>query len=89
MTLDANIVAVEALLKPLRIDILVNKAGVSRAGNIATMDAFGADEQVDVNLCAALHLTRLLLPGMMERDCGHIVNITSIAGLYNFGGNTV
>lgn len=81
--------ALEALLKSLRIDVLVNNAGVSRAGDIATMDAFGVDEQIDVNLRAALHLVRLTLPGMMERDCGHIVNITSIAGHYNFSGNTV
>jgi NADP-dependent 3-hydroxy acid dehydrogenase YdfG len=84
-----DLAAVEAVLKPLEIDILVNNAGVSRAGDIATMDAFGIDEQVDVNLKAALHLIRLLLPGMMARDCGHIVNVTSIAGLYNFSGNTV
>ncbi|CAN1516514.1 COG4221 Short-chain alcohol dehydrogenase of unknown specificity [Rhabdaerophilaceae bacterium] len=79
----------EATLAPLQIDVLVNNAGVSRAGDILATDAFGVDEQVDVNLKAALHLIRLLLPGMMARDCGHIVNITSIAGLYNFGGNTV
>jgi NADP-dependent 3-hydroxy acid dehydrogenase YdfG len=84
-----DVKAVEQLLKPLEIDILVNNAGVSRAGNIATMDAFGIDEQVDVNLKAALHLIRLILPGMIDRDCGHVVNITSIAGLYNFSGNTV
>ena len=84
-----DLAAVEATLKPLAIDVLVNNAGVSRAGDIATMDAFGIDEQVDVNLKAALHLIRLALPGMMARDCGHIVNITSIAGLYNFSGNTV
>ena len=84
-----NRAALEALLGPLTIDVLVNNAGVSRAGDITTMDAFGIDEQVDVNLKAALHLLRLTLPGMMARDCGHVVNITSIAGLYNFSGNTV
>lgn len=84
-----DLAAVEKALAPLEIDILVNNAGVSRSGDIATMDAFGIDEQVDVNLKAALHLIRLVLPGMMARDCGHIVNITSIAGLYNFSGNTV
>lgn len=84
-----DLAAVEAVLSPLSIDVLVNNAGVSRAGDIATMDAFGINEQVDVNLKAALHLIRLTLPGMMARDCGHIVNITSIAGLYHFSGNTV
>jgi len=43
---------------------------------------------VDVNLRAVLHLCRLLLPGMVERDRGHVVNISSIAGLYNFYGHT-
>ena len=81
--------ALETLLAPLSIDVLVNNAGVSRAGDILSMDAFGVDEQIQVNLQAAIHLVRLLMPGMMERDCGHIINITSIAGLYNFNGNTV
>jgi NADP-dependent 3-hydroxy acid dehydrogenase YdfG len=43
---------------------------------------------VDVNLRAVLHLCRLLLPGMVDRDRGHVVNISSIAGLYNFYGHT-
>ena len=38
------------------------------------------DAMVDVNLRAVLHLCRLLLPGMVERDLGHVVNISSIAG---------
>jgi len=46
------------------------------------------DAMVDVNLRAVLHLCRLLLPGMVERDRGHVVNISSIAGLYNFYGHT-
>ncbi|MBT0781292.1 MULTISPECIES: SDR family oxidoreductase [Paracoccus] len=79
--------AVSALVKDLEIDVLVNNAGVSRPGSILTSSAFDIDEQIDVNLRAALHLARLLLPGMMERDRGHIVNITSMAGHYEFGGH--
>ncbi|MCB1333165.1 MAG: SDR family oxidoreductase [Roseivivax sp.] len=75
------------LLKDLEIDVLVNNAGVSRPGSILTSDAFDIDEQIDVNLRAALHLSRLVLPGMMARDRGHIVNITSMAGHYEFGGH--
>jgi NADP-dependent 3-hydroxy acid dehydrogenase YdfG len=71
------------------IDVLVNNAGVSRDGNILTADEFAVDEQIAVNIQAVLHLVRLIMPGMVERDLGHIVNISSIAGVYNFGGHTV
>lgn len=81
--------AVAAMLDGLEIDVLVNNAGVSRAGNILNSDAFDVDEQIDVNLRAALHLARLTLPGMIARNRGHIINITSIAGHYEFGGHTV
>ncbi|KPH97910.1 Serine 3-dehydrogenase [Actinobacteria bacterium OK074] len=81
--------ALTAALAGLEIDVLVNNAGVSRTGNILTADEFAVDEQVAVNLQAVLHLVRLLMPGMVERDRGHIVNISSIAGVYNFGGNTI
>lgn len=81
--------ALAALVDGLEIDVLVNNAGVSRAGNILDADAFDIDEQIDVNLRAALQLSRLTLPGMIARNRGHVVNITSIAGHYEFGGHTV
>ena len=79
--------ALTNLLADLEIDILVNNAGVSRPGNLLGSQAFDIDEQIDVNLRAALHLSRLVLPGMMQRDRGHIVNITSMAVHYEFGGH--
>lgn len=79
--------ALAALAGGLEIDVLVNNAGVSRPGSLLGSEAFDIDEQIDVNLRAGLHLARLLLPGMMERDRGHIVNITSMAGHYEFGGH--
>lgn len=83
----ADTAAITELVKGLEIDILVNNAGVSRPGSLLGSEAFDIDEQIDVNLRAALHLSRLLLPGMMERDRGHIINITSMAGHYEFGGH--
>jgi NADP-dependent 3-hydroxy acid dehydrogenase YdfG len=62
---------------------------VSRQGTILDADAFAVDEQVAVNIAGVLHLVRLILPGMVERDLGHVVNVSSIAGVYNFGGNTI
>ena len=81
--------ALTELVSGLDVDVLVNNAGVSRTGNILTADEFAVDEQVAVNLRAVLHLVRLIMPGMVERDRGHIVNISSIAAVYNFGGNTI
>jgi NADP-dependent 3-hydroxy acid dehydrogenase YdfG len=72
----------------LEIDILVNNAGVSATGNILDTSPESVDAIVDVNLRAVLHLCRLLMPGMVARDLGHIVNISSIAGLYSFYGHT-
>jgi NADP-dependent 3-hydroxy acid dehydrogenase YdfG len=81
--------ALTASIAGLKVDVLVNCAGVSRPGNILTSTEEDIDELVDVNLRGLLQLTRLVLPGMVERDLGHIVNISSIAGVYNFYGHTV
>lgn len=74
----------------IEVDVLVNNAGQSRQGDILSNSADDVDQLVDVNLRAILHLTRLFVPGMVARDRGHIVSISSIAGHYAFpGGNTV
>ncbi len=80
--------ALTDVVTELKVDVLVNCAGVSRPGNILTSSESDIDELIDVNLRGLLQLTRLVLPGMVERDLGHIVNISSIAGLYNFFGHT-
>lgn len=80
--------ALEAEVGHLDIDILVNNAGVSRQGNVLSSTRADLDDMVDVNVRAVLQLIRVFLPGMVERDCGHIVNISSIAGHYNFFGHT-
>ena len=84
-----NTAELAAVVKDLEVDVLVNCAGVSRPGNILSSSEGDIDELIDVNLRGLLQLTRLVLPGMVERDCGHIVNISSIAGVYNFYGHTV
>lgn len=80
--------ALEAALEGVEADIIVNSAGVSRMGNILGASRDDIDDMVDVNLTAVMHIARILLPGMVERDRGHIVNISSIAGHYNFFGHT-
>jgi len=81
--------ALAAAVGDLEVDVLVNCAGVSRPGNILDSSESDIDELVDVNLRGLLQLTRLVLPGMVERDRGHVLNISSIAGVYNFYGHTV
>lgn len=81
--------ALTDVVSGLNVDVLVNCAGVSRPGNILDSSEQDIDELVDVNLRGLLQLTRLVLPGMVERDLGHVINISSIAGVYNFYGHTV
>ncbi len=76
------------LTQAIPFDILVNNAGVDRPRSFLKAEADDIDLLVDVNLRAVLHLCRLVVPGMYERDRGHVINISSIAGAYNFGGNS-
>ena len=83
-----DLAAVTRLAQEVEFDVLVNNAGMDRPGSILKADAEGIDLLVDVNLRAVLHLCRLVVPGMVARDRGHVVNISSIAAAYNFNGNS-
>jgi len=63
------------------IDVLVNNAGIECVGGPeeADLDELGA--MTDVNLLAPMLLVRTALPGMIERGRGHVVNVSSVAGL--------
>lgn len=72
------------------IDILINNAGLAvgvdkeHEGNMDEWDAM-----IDTNIKALLSMTRLVVPGMVERGCGHIINIGSIAGDAAYPGGSV
>jgi len=83
-----DVAGVTRLTREVEFDVLVNNAGVDRPDSILKASAEDVDLLVDVNLRAVLHLCRLVVPGMVSRDRGHVVNISSIAGVYNFGGNS-
>ena len=83
-----DLAGITRLTQQVEFDVLVNNAGVDRPGSILKADAEGIDLLIDVNLRAVLHLCRLVLPGMVARDRGHVVNISSIAAAYNFNGNS-
>lgn len=80
--------AITRIAQATSFDILINNAGVDRPRSFLKATAEDIDLLVDVNLRAVLHLCRLVVPGMYERDRGHVVNISSIAGAYNFNGNS-
>lgn len=80
--------ALAELTSKISFDILVNNAGVDRPKKFLEAEDGDIDLLVDVNLRAVLHLCRMVVPGMVARDCGHVINISSIAAQYNFGGNS-
>ena len=63
------------------IDVLVNNAGVSHVGWFLDRTPDEIDQVLAVNLLAPIHLCRLLLPRMLDRGRGHVVNISSMAGV--------
>jgi short-subunit dehydrogenase len=67
-------------------DVLINNAGVMFRKPLVELSPVEWQAMVDVNLSALYHVTRAVLPGMLERGRGHIVNIASIAGRSAFPG---
>ncbi len=62
-----------------KIDMLINNAGLETEGAYTELSWASIKNTVEVNLLAPMALTHLVLPGMLERKAGHIVNIASIA----------
>jgi 3-hydroxybutyrate dehydrogenase len=64
-----------------RLDIVVNNAGVQHVAPLVEFPAEKWDLILAINLSSAFHLTRLALPGMIERGWGRIINVASAHGL--------
>ena len=73
-------------------DVLINNAGVEKASEFAGLEGEAIRHALEVNLVGAVLLTRALLPGMLARGQGHVVNMASMAGIkavpYNAVYNT-
>ena len=70
-------------------DVLVNNAGSFTGSNVHTEKDGALEEMIETNLYSAYHLTRVIVPAMIEKKSGHIFNMSSIAGLkaYPNGGS--
>lgn len=71
------------LLETLDADVLINNAGVGRGyGNLVDAHFEDIERTIDTNVKAAIYAARAVLPGMVQRQSGHVINIGSMAGLY-------
>lgn len=64
-----------------RCDVLVNNAGVGHVGTILTTETADLERLWQINLRGAYFLSRAVLPAMIERRAGSIINMASIAGI--------
>jgi 3-hydroxy acid dehydrogenase/malonic semialdehyde reductase len=89
---DAAVAALPHSLPPdwRAIDVLVNNAGLALGLDPAQKASLADwDRMVAVNVRGMMHMTHALLPGMVERNRGHIVNISSTAAIYPYPGGHV
>ncbi len=72
------------------VDALINNAGLALGLEPAQKaDVAQWDRMIATNITGLVHMTRALLPGMVERNRGHVVNIGSVAGSYPYPGGHV
>lgn len=83
---EAMVEAVQRDLGP--VDILVNNAGVHRGGRVQRVSPQDFALVLDISAKGAFYCTRALVPGMVERGWGRIVNVTSVMGLMGWPGDT-
>jgi len=65
-----------------RVDILVNNAGIAESASLARTEPALWERHLQVNVTGPYLLTRAVLPGMLERGWGRVINVASLAGLH-------
>lgn len=72
------------------VDVLVNNAGLALGlGPAQEADLAQWDTMIDTNCKGLVHMTRAILPGMVQRQRGHVINIGSTAGNWPYAGGNV
>lgn len=78
--LEVELMVKETLYKFGSLDILVNNAGISYEGLITDTDEFDFDRIIDVNLKGVFNCCKSVVPAMVSKQCGKIINISSMWG---------
>jgi 3-oxoacyl-[acyl-carrier protein] reductase len=71
-----------------RIDVLVNNAGIFRSGTIQNLTETSIDEVIAVNVKGMIYCIQAVIPKMIERRYGKIINLSSTAGIGSTAPNT-
>ncbi|MCD4716725.1 MAG: SDR family oxidoreductase [Desulfobacterales bacterium] len=80
-SLDCEELVEKSLERFGRIDILINNAGIGFSGKIVDSEPTEIEQMVKVNLLGVYYMARAVLPSMMERENGDIINIGSVAAI--------
>ena len=78
---SVNAAVAKALAEFGTIDILINNAGIAAFGKFLELEPTDWERIIQVNLMGTYYVTRAVLPNMIERQTGDIINISSTAGL--------
>jgi uncharacterized protein len=92
LTSPAGLTAVQERLqspRPRPIELLVNNAGLGSEGSFADLPTCAIDNQVSLNVAALVALTHAVLPSMLRRGHGGVLNVSSVAGFVALPGSAV
>ena len=78
--------AVDKLPTERPVQILINNAGIARPGDFLELPEETFEQMMQVNYMGSVHLTRLLVPAMVEARSGHVAFVSSLVGLMGIWG---